>query len=300
MNEKVIALVGPTASGKSGLGVRLAGQFDGQIISGDSIAVYRGFDIGSAKPTRQQQGGITHYLIDELNPDQPYSVYQFQKQGRKLIEQIASAGQLPIIVGGTGLYIKALLYDYTFTEGIAADHQAYADIATATLYQRLVEADPPAAAKIDPHNRQRLVHALAMAESGHSKSAQEAGQSHQCLYDALIIGLTLPKEMLQKRIDQRISGMMADGLAEEVERITAAYGWQISGMKGIGYKEFAPYFAGQQTLEQVAEQIRIHTRQFAKRQYTWWRHQLPVDWYDVSQPGWQDNIERDVRIWLNR
>jgi len=298
VSDKVLAIVGPTASGKSELGVRLAKAFDGQIISGDSIQVYRGFDIGSAKAAAAEMGGVRHHLIDTKDPTEPYNVCLFQTEGRQAITAIRRQGGLPLVVGGTGLYIKALLYDYTFTAMGATDHDSYQGLPTDQLYQRLAALDGPAAWKIGPANRQRLVHALAMAESGHLKSDQEAGQRHEMIYDAMVIGLTMPRALLVQRIDQRIDRMIAAGLEQEVRGLAGRYGWQIAGMKGIGYKEFQPYFEGRQTLAQTVTDIKTHTRQFAKRQYTWWRHQLPVRWYDITEPGYQDRIGQEVGTWL--
>lgn len=298
MSDRVLAVVGPTASGKSSIAIQLAQKFKGQIISGDSIQIYRHFDIGSAKTPIEQRQNIPHWLIDELEPNQPFNVCLFQTKARQAIKEISAQKDLPIVAGGTGLYIKALLYDYTFSTTQTLDVSVYADLTTEDLYQKLCRQDLLAAEKIGPHNRQRILRAVAMADSGHLKSDQEAGQQHQLLYDAKLIGLTMPKEELHQRINQRVDLMISAGLKDEVKQLSEQLGWDILGMKGIGYKEFKEYFSGQQTLQQTAELIKLHTRQFAKRQYTWWRHQLPVEWYDVTTVDYQAQIIKDVELWL--
>ncbi|MBQ1878365.1 MAG: tRNA (adenosine(37)-N6)-dimethylallyltransferase MiaA, partial [Erysipelotrichaceae bacterium] len=198
---------------------------------------------------------------------------------------------------GTGLYIKALLYDYSFTE-MEANHEEYEDIATADLYERLKQLDPESVEKIHPNNRRRIVRALQMADSGHPKSEQEAGQNHAMLYDCKIIGLTIDREQLRERIGLRVDKMMEAGLLEEVRGLKDRYGWDNQAMKAIGYKEFRDYFSGNISLEEAVERVKVHTRQFAKRQYTWWNNQMPVSWFDISDPDYLKKIEREIKDWL--
>ncbi|MBR0474283.1 MAG: tRNA (adenosine(37)-N6)-dimethylallyltransferase MiaA [Erysipelotrichaceae bacterium] len=296
MSYKVIAVVGPTAVGKSDVGVRLAQLFNGEIINGDSIQVYKELNIGSAKVTEAEMQGIPHHLLDYKNVGDDYSVQQFQQDARKKIEEIASRGKLPIIVGGTGLYIKALLYDYAFTK-IDTELNEYEDEDTEELYQRLLKLDPKATEVIHPNNRRRIVRALQMAESGNLKSEQEAEQKHEMIYDAKIIGLTMDRTLLKERINKRVDLMFEAGLLDEVNKLNEKYDWDMHGLHGIGYKEFRDYFLGNMTLEDTRELIKTHTRQFAKRQYTWWNNQMPVKWYDVLKDGYFEEITEDIREW---
>lgn len=294
---KLVVIVGPTAVGKSSTAVTLAKDFKGEVINGDSIQVYRQLAIGSAKTTEAEMQGVPHHLIDYKDVNDEYSVQLFQKDGRQKIEEIVERGHLPIIAGGTGLYIKALLYDYSFTE-MEANHEEYEDISTAELYERLKQLDPKSVEKIHPNNRRRIVRALQMADSGHLKSEQEAGQNHAMLYDCKIIGLTIDREQLRERIGLRVDKMMEAGLLEEVRGLKDRYGWDNQAMKAIGYKEFKDYFSGNISLEEAVESVKVHTRQFAKRQYTWWNNQMPVSWFDISEPDYLKKIEREIKDWL--
>ena len=298
MSYKVISVVGPTAVGKSDVAVKLAKLFNGEIINGDSVQVYKELDIGSAKITEKEMDGVKHHLLDYVNIGEEYSVKQFQEDARNKIEEISKRGKLPVICGGTGLYIKALLYDYDFVE-METNHNEYEDVSTERLYERLLKVDPEATRNIHPNNRRRIVRALQLADGGKLKSEQEAGQQHVQIYDSFILGLTMDRELLKKRIDQRVDLMMENGLLEEVTKINDKYSWDDKGLQGIGYKEFRGYFEGTMTLEETADLIKTHTRQFAKRQFTWWKHQLPVNWYDVMDEGYFEKIINDVSEWIN-
>lgn len=298
MSYKVISVVGPTAVGKSDVAVKLAKLFNGEIINGDSVQVYKELDIGSAKITEKEMDGVKHHLLDYVNIGEEYSVKQFQEDARRKIEEISKRGKLPVICGGTGLYIKALLYDYDFVE-METNHNEYEDISTERLYEKLLKVDPEATRNIHPNNRRRIVRALQLADGGKLKSEQEAGQQHVQIYDSFILGLTMDRELLKKRIDKRVDLMMENGLLEEVTKINDKYSWDDKGLQGIGYKEFRGYFEGTMTLEETTELIKTHTRQFAKRQFTWWKHQLPVNWYDVMDEGYFEKIINDVSEWIN-
>ncbi len=297
MSCKVLTVVGPTAVGKSSLAVELAKAFDGEIINADSIQVYKGLNIGSAKVTEAEKQGIPHHLLDYKELTEPYSVSQFQTDARKAIKEITARGHLPIICGGTGLYVKALLYDYAFVPMDRQDND-YPEYETAELYEMLREKDARAAESIHPNNRKRIIRALDMALSGNLKSEQEDRQQHAQLYDSFILGLTMDRDRLKERISQRIDLMMNQGLLDEVRYINENYDWSLQSLQGIGYKEFRAYLLGNQSLEETAELIQLHTRQFAKRQYTWWNHQLPVRWYDVNEASFVQ-IKKDVEEWLH-
>ena len=295
---KVISVVGPTAVGKSKVAIELARQFNGEIINGDSVQVYRELNIGSAKITAEEMMGIPHHLLDYVNVGEEYSVRHFQIDARNKIEEISSRGKMPIVCGGTGLYVKALLYDYEFVE-MENDHNEYSDQSTEQLYQRLLEVDPESTRNIHPNNRRRIVRALQLADSGNLKSQQEASQQHIQIYDSYIVGLTMDRELLKQRIGMRVDQMMENGLLEEVTAINDKYDWDAKGLQGIGYKEFRDYFNGRNSLEKTVELIKTHTRQFAKRQYTWWNHQMPVNWYDVTEEGYLERIMEDIGKWQN-
>ena len=295
---KVISVVGPTAVGKSKVAIELAKRFNGEIINGDSVQVYRELNVGSAKITTEEMMGIPHHLLDYVNVGEEYSVRHFQIDARNKIEEISSRGKMPVICGGTGLYVKALLYDYEFVE-MENDHNEYSDQSTEELYQRLLQVDPESTRNIHPNNRRRIVRALQLADSGNLKSRQEASQQHVQIYDSYIVGLTMDRELLKQRIGMRVDQMMENGLVDEVTAINEKYDWDAKGLQGIGYKEFRDYFNGKNSLEETVELIKTHTRQFAKRQYTWWNHQMPVNWYDVTEEGYLDRIVEDIRKWQN-
>ena len=293
---KVISVVGPTAVGKSDVAIKLAQQFNGEVINGDSVQVYRELNIGSAKINKEEMWGIPHHLLDYVNVGEEYSVRHFQKDAREKIAEISEKGKMPVVCGGTGLYIKAMLYDYDFVK-METSHEEYEDMTTEELYERLLKIDPKSTEKIHPNNRRRIVRALQLADSGNLKSDQEAGQQHIQIYDSFIVGLTMDRELLKQRIDMRVDMMMDNGLLEEVTALNETYNWDAKGLQGIGYKEFREYFSGEKTLEETVKTIKTHTRQFAKRQYTWWNHQMPVRWYDVTEEGYLDRIIEDIRKW---
>lgn len=282
--KKVLAVVGPTAVGKSAMAVELAQKYDGRIISGDSIQVYRGFDIGSGKITKTEMQGVPHDLIDIMDPHEEYSCALFQSMARNIMDH---TDQFCIICGGTGLYIKSCLYDYVFLpeEDAAVDPKLEA-LDHDALYALLLEKDPEQAKKIHPHNRRRVIRALTILEkSGKQMSAISREQSHQPVYDAYVLGLTMPRDLLYARINQRVETMFEMGLQKEVENLLqSGIAFSDPPMKGIGYREWQDYFLGNCSVEEVKEKIQRDSRQFAKRQYTWYRHQLKVHWVNVLDP----------------
>lgn len=301
--EKVLVIVGPTAVGKTALSVELAKKFNGEIISGDSLQIYKKLDIGTAKISTSEMSGIPHHLIDVIEPTDNYSVADFQKAGRQLITEITERGHLPIIAGGTGLYIQSLLYDYQLgaKEEVVSDvRKKYEELAgkigKKQLWEYLKEKDPLAAEKIHWNNQRKVIRALEVFEvTGYSIMTPK--EKPQCLYEYCMIGLDTDRKLLYQRIDQRVDQMIAAGLVDEA-RFVYSLG-EIQASQGIGYKELYPYFKGEITLEEAVEQIKQNSRRYAKRQLTWFRNRLKAQWFDLlKQPKQQEEIERVIKKWL--
>lgn len=297
--KKVLVIVGPTGVGKTAFSIELAKQFQTEIISGDSIQIYRGLDIGSGKVTKEEMEGIPHHLIDEKDPNESYTVVDFQQEARSWMEQI----DFPMIVGGTGLYLKACLYDYIFekesSSPIEPELETYSN---EELYKMLVESDPIQAQKIHPNNHHRLLRSLTIQKrSGVTQSELIEKQSHQPIYDAFVVGCTMPREQLYQRIDARVEKMFQEGLVEEVKQLLEkGYTFSDPGLRGIGYQEFQPYFLGECSLEKVKEEIQKHSRQYAKRQYTWFHHQMDVHWMDVLDHQAKKAMIQEIQEWKDQ
>ena len=275
----ILVICGPTASGKSKLALEIALEFNGEIINGDSLQIYQEFDIGTAKPTKEERNLVKHHLFDFVAPTEGYSVKEYQDQVRKVIDDIIKRGKLPIIVGGTGLYQKAALFDFSFEEHVDFDTSIFDKEDDESLYQKLLEIDQEAASKIHPHNRKRVIRALTIYYStGNKKSEQEAKQEHRLVYDALFVGIDLDREMLYQKIDNRVDEMINSGLLEEVKSLYQKYGSKVQAFQAIGYKEFIGFLKGEDSLENSITLIKKNSRNYAKRQMTYFRHQLPVIW----------------------
>lgn len=294
--EKVIVIVGPTSVGKTKMGVELAKRFDGEVISGDSMQIYRHLDIGTAKVTKSEMDGVVHHLIDIKDPDESYSVKDFQDDARRLISEITSRNKVPIIVGGTGLYIKGTLYDYQFDEGkgdYEGTKEKYREFDNLELHQILEKIDPETAKELHPNNRQRVLRAIEIFETtGKTKSETLKSQEHKMLYDAYLVGLTCPREVLYQNIDKRVDLMIESGLVAEMENLEDKYqNPKLQSMQAIGYKELFAYFAKEMSLEEAGELIKKHSRNYAKRQYTWFNNQLSVNWFDVNFADFAVTVE---------
>ena len=298
MDKKIIAIVGPTGIGKTSLSIELAKALNGEVISCDSMQVYKKMDIGTAKVTKEEMDGIFHYLIDIQEYDQPYNVMIFQDVCRKSIQKIQNKNKQVILCGGTGLYLKAALYDYTFEEETQDEYylKELNQKSNEELYELLKEIDEKSLEKIHKNNRKRILRALMMAHSGMSKSQREQQQKHIPLYDIYYIGLDVDRNILHQRINDRVDKMFEQGLVEEVTSLfKEEKTWEYTSFQGIGYKEFKDYFLDQITLEETKERIKTHSRQYAKRQYTWFKNQMPVHWYSIDQ---KEQILKDVKQWL--
>ncbi len=272
---KVLIVSGPTASGKSDYAVQLAKQWNGEIISADSMQVFKGLDIGTAKITVDEQQGIPHHLLDVLYPDEAFSIARYQELARAAIGDIQSRGKTPIIAGGSGLYIQSLVYDYVFEKIEKLDFERYEKWSDDELYQMLKDVDTLASEKIEKNNRRRVMHALALAEqTEQSKTEREAAQEHQLMYDIFPIALMPERAVLYDRINQRVENMMRQGLLAEVDYFNQRYRLVEQVKQAIGYKEPLAYLEqkiiNKQELIEITQQ---DTRKFAKRQMTWIKNQ---------------------------
>ncbi|MCY9806922.1 tRNA (adenosine(37)-N6)-dimethylallyltransferase MiaA [Lentilactobacillus senioris] len=303
--QKIIVIVGPTAVGKTNLSIKLAQKFNGEIISGDSMQVYRHLDIGTAKILPNEQQGIPHHLINIKNVNERYSVADFVTDAQNTIADIISRDKLPIIVGGTGFYISALLNglqlggDYDFDSQLRTE---LLDIAEQqgkiALLSRLQKVDSLAAAQIDTANTSRIIRAIEVKEkTGHSILEQT---NHVPEIDPYVITLTTERAVLYDRINTRVEQMMTAGLLKEAHWLFDQGGESLPAGKGIGYREFNPYFNGNSTLENAVAEVKKDSRHYAKRQLTWFRNKTKVNgWYDlVAQPAELTKIETDVANWL--
>lgn len=292
MKPPLLIVLGPTAVGKTKLSLELALRYDGEIVSGDSMQVYRGMDIGTAKATPEERALVPHHLIDIHDPDYPFSAAEFQQLAHEAIVDIAGRGRLPMLVGGTGLYIESLCYGFEFTdvgsdESYRRELDAFAEThGDEALHGRLREVDPASAGKLHPNDRRRIIRALEIHRiSGKPLSAHLAGQKKESPYEYCFIGLTMERSALYRRIEQRVDAMMEEGLAREVRRLLrAGYSADHNSMQGIGYKEIAAYALGAVSLEEAVATLKRNTRRFAKRQLSWFRHMPDIHWFDMTNP----------------
>lgn len=272
--KDIIVIVGPTGVGKTKLSIELAKRLDGEIINGDSVSIYKGLDIGSAKPTMEEREGIVHHLIDICDIDDNYTIYEYQRDVRRKIDDISKRGKRIIIVGGTGLYIKASLYDYKFVEG--TNNNDYKDLSNEELVEKIKSYN----VEDIPHvnNRQRLVRLLNKLENGEESVTEKS----KLLYPCKVIGLTTDREYLYERINSRVDQMIKSGLLEEVNGLKKHYLTSRVLNSGIGYKEFYDYFYNNVSLNDVIQKIKLDSRRYAKRQYTFFNHQFDTKWFDVN------------------
>ncbi len=305
----VVAVVGPTATGKTALGVALARQFSGEVISADSMQIYKGLDVGTAKVTPEETQGIPHHGVDILEPDQLFSVADFTALAGKLEQEIAQRSHLPILVGGTGLYVQSYLYGVRFTEEKAPAglrQQLAAELAEKggpALYAELQQVDPEAAAAIHPNNQVRVLRALEhYRATGKRLSEQKAASlPPERPYRSLILGLDFPdRSALYRRIDLRVDRMLEQGLLEEARLVWQERQRFRTAAQAIGYKEFFPYFEGQASLEACADKLKQASRNYAKRQLTWFRHMDGVVWLDAGAPDVQAKACQTVQEFLSK
>lgn len=290
--KKIISLVGPTASGKTDLAIKLAKKFDGFVISADSRQVYKSMNIGTGKPdlgrSKQKLGfkaytidTIDHFLFNIVSPDKSYSVSSFQSDAYAIINKISThdPGLVPCIVGGTGMYIDAVAENWLIPkQGKSTQLRSQLEKhSLAYLVKKLNKLDPASAKKIDIKNRRRVIRALEFVLS-EGKSFVSSQQKQKPLYESLIIGIDIPREKLYERINKRVNRMIDMGLIQEVKRLIKRYGWDAPAMNGIGYRQFQPYLDGNLSLKDAVDILKRDTRHYAKRQLTWWRRNKKIVW----------------------
>ena len=283
---KIITIVGPTGVGKTKLSITLAKYYNAEIINGDSMQVYKKLDIGSAKPTENEKENIVHHLFDIADLNTNYTVFDYQLACRNKIAEIKKKGKNVIIVGGTGLYIKAALYDYTFIENTS--YNSYDDLSNEELLEKIKSykiVNPP-----HLHNRQRLIRLLNKLEN----EEPITNNKDKLLYDTIFIGIKAPREVLYERINNRVDEMFKSGLLDEVTSLESFYETSKALNTVIGYKEFVDYFNKTKTLEEVKDDIKKNSRRYAKRQFTFFNHQMPVVWFDVDFNNFSNTVNKVI------
>ena len=305
---RVVAVGGPTASGKTALSVALARAFDGEIINADSMQIYKNLDVGTAKPSEEERQGIPHYLLDFLSPETPYSVADFTAAADPLIRDITARGRLPLVVGGTGLYITSLLSGMAFAPektdpAIRAQLQARADTeGGAALYAELQRIDPDYAAQVHPNNLPRVIRALELFEATGRRMSDQRREARpaEAPYHALCLCLTCrDRAVLYSRIDRRVDEMVENGVLDEARQVYDHRDAYRTAAQAIGYKEFFPYFEGTANLTECTERLKQATRNYAKRQLTWFRRQNDAVWLYLDEEDVTEHACTLVRAFLH-
>lgn len=299
--KKVLVIAGPTATGKTALSVRLAKELGGEVISADSVQIYRQLDIGSAKPTTDEMDGVPHHMMDFLDPRAGFSVADFCALAKQKIDEIHARGKLPIIAGGTGLYISSLVNNISFLEEKTENtvrqrlYEELENLGAENLHQRLFEVDPDAAKTIHPNNTKRVVRALEIYETtGKTMTEQNlASKATPSPYDFILCALSCERELLYERIDKRVEIMVSQGLFEEVSKLLKTVPADAQSMQGIGYKEAVQYINGTITKEESIALIQKNSRNYAKRQLTWFRREN-YQWFDALSDALYDTVKTYV------
>lgn len=291
MSNKIIVIVGPTAVGKTYVSVELAKKLGTEIISADSMQIYKGMDVGTAKIKDEEKQGIVHHMIDLISPDENYSVSNFKTEAEKNIDYIISSGKIPVIVGGSGLYVNSLIYDLDFSNAKSNDklrdyytyyHQEHGEDA---LYEKLKKIDPESAEKIHKNNVKRVIRALEVYDLTGKKFSQMNTdiRKKSSKYDFILIGLSMDRKTLYERINQRVDKMIDDGLVEEVKSLLdKGFEKKLISMQAIGYKEIIEFLEGNITFEEAVNILKRNTRHFAKRQFTWFLKDENVKWFNIE------------------
>ena len=299
MKPKIIVIVGPTASGKTALSIEVAKRIGGEIISADSMQIYKDMDIGTAKVTKEEMQGINHYLIDFVSPEKRYTVSDFKKDAENAIKEILEKGKVPIIVGGTGLYVNSLIYGIEYQEMKFDENyreelmkKAYTEEGLKSLYNEALKIDPEATKKISSNDKKRIVRILEIYNAtGKTKTEQEILSRQKGVeYDYKVYGILMDREKLYNRINLRVDKMIEQGLIEEVKALCEKYKDFPTAMQGLGYKEVVEYFNGILSKEEMIEKIKQESRRYAKRQMTWFRKNQEICWLDAEK-DLQNNID---------
>ena len=299
--QKVIVICGPTASGKTKLSIEIAKRLNGEIVSADSMQIYKEMDIGTAKPSKEEMQGIEHHLLDFVSPSQRYSVADFKKDATKKIDEIIAKGKTPIVVGGTGLYVNSLIYGIEYPEiEIDMEYRNKLEEIAQTqgleiLYNQAKKIDPEAIKNISVNDKKRICRILEIYHStGKTKTEQEIeSRKNGPKYDYLVFGINMDREKLYDRINRRVDIMLEAGLIEEVKQVVEKYKEFPTAMQGLGYKEVVQYLIGENSKEEMIEKIKMETRRYAKRQLTWFRRTENIVWLDGLS-----NMENNISIIL--
>jgi len=283
--NKIIVITGPTGVGKTKLSISLAKKYNAEIINADSVQVYKYLNIGSAKVTEEEKEGIPHHLLDFKNLNEEYSVYDYQKDCREKIKEIINNGKNVIIVGGTGLYIKAALYNYEFNKK-ENNYEMYDGYTNDELYEMLLEKDKDT--KIHKNNRQRVIRFLNKKENTNTVS-------NELLYDVVFVGLTTERSILYEKINSRVDKMITDGLVEEVSSLYKQEPNSKILKSAIGYREIVEYLDGNSPLDDTIEKIKQDSRRYAKRQYTWFNNQMNIEWFNVNYDNFNETIDSVIK-----
>ena len=298
MKPKVIVIVGPTASGKTSLSIELAKKINGEIVSCDSMQIYKDMNIGSAKPTQEEMQGIKHYLIDVARPDERFSVAEYKRQAEIAIEEILSKGKVPIVIGGTGLYADSLIYGIEYQEIVfdekyrnALEIQAQTEDGLKILYTQAKKIDEEAIKKISENDKKRIIRILEIYhQTGKTKTELESeSRKNEVKYDYKVFAINMDRQVLYDRINKRVDMMIENGLIQEVDTLIKKYKTFPTAMQGLGYKEVVQYFNNELTKEEMIDKIKQETRRYAKRQLTWFRKNKETIWLD-GQLGNENNI----------
>ncbi|WP_319005794.1 tRNA (adenosine(37)-N6)-dimethylallyltransferase MiaA [Metabacillus niabensis] len=303
--KKLVVIIGPTAVGKTKLSIEIAHRLNGEIISGDSMQIYKGMDIGTAKITNEEMEGIPHHLIDIKKPDDAYSVAEFQETARLLINEITDKNKMPMIVGGTGLYIQSVLYDYQFTEA-PSDPEFRKNLelelnkkGEQAIHQLLAQVDPESAEKIHPNNTRRVIRALEIFHCTKIPMHEHLKQQeNNLLYDVALIGLTMDRDLLYQRINDRVDIMVENGLIDEVKGLYNQGLRDTQSIKAIGYKEIYDYFDGKVSYNEALNQLKQNSRRYAKRQLTWFRNKMDVKWFDMTPPIKNEQMVDEIFLYI--
>ncbi|WP_053957290.1 tRNA (adenosine(37)-N6)-dimethylallyltransferase MiaA [Inediibacterium massiliense] len=305
MKKPLFIMVGPTAVGKTEVAIELAKKLNGEIISADSMQVYKGMNIGSAKPTLEERQGIAHYLMDEIDPRENFSVAEFQKRAKEYIDLILSKNKLPMIVGGTGLYVNSIIYNIDFTKTCGnweyreALEKEAEEFGNEYLHDKLAQKDMEAANRIHPNNVKRVIRALEVIESGERIKDFQSNLVENEEYDYVLIGLMRDRERLYERINKRVDLLVEMGLVDEVKRLVdLGLDEEDISMKGLGYKEVIKYLKKEYDLDEAIRIIKRDTRRFAKRQITWFKRYDKMKWFFINDNTSTYELENDILKYL--